>query len=336
MTAPATMEALLVDQLPDEPGWLFEPKWDGFRCLAVRDGAEVHLWSRSGKPLGRYFPEVVARIAGLEAQSFTLDGELVVPTVAGLDFDALSQRLHPAESRIRKLSAETPALLIAFDLLEQEGEDLRPQPFSERRKLLDRFLAGAGVDGLRLSPQSHERASALDWLQHTGGALDGVVAKRADQPYLPGERAMLKVKRHRTADCVIGGFRYDKDGRGVASLLLGLYGSEGLLHHVGFCSSFTAEQRRAWAAELLPLVEPPGFTGKKPDKPSRWARDRSVEWHPLRPELVVEVRYDQVTAGRFRHSASLLRRRPDKRPDQCGFDQLAPQLRPADLADLLR
>lgn len=313
MTAPETMEALLVEHLPDEPGWLFEPKWDGFRCLAVRNGSEVALWSRSGKPLGRYFPEVEAMIAGLPLERFTLDGELVVPTDHGLDFDALSQRLHPAESRVRKLATETPALLIAFDLLEDSGEDLRLLPLSNRRRRLETFSEENDNASLLLSPQTDDRDQALSWLQRTGSALDGVVAKRADQPYLAGERAMLKVKCHRTADCVVGGFRTDPKG-GVASLLLGLYGEDDLLHHVGFCSSFSAAEKRAWREELEPLTGTPGFTGNKPDKASRWSRGKESEWHPLRPELVVEVRYDQVTAGRFRHGTKLVRRRADKRP----------------------
>ena len=335
MTAPETMEALLVEHLPDEPGWLFEPKGDGFRCLAVKNGEDVALWSRSGKPLGRYFPEVAAMFASLKDDRFTLDGELVVPTERGLDFDALSQRLHPAESRVHKLASETPALLIAFDLLEEKGEDLRSLPLSDRRRRLERFTPKASNPGLLLSPQTSDRDEALGWLQRTGSALDGVVAKRADQPYRAGERAMLKVKCHRTADCVVGGFRTEAKGSGVASLLLGLYGDDGLLHHVGFCSSFSAAEKRAWREELDPLIGLPGFTGNKPDKASRWSRGRESEWHPLRPELVVEVRYDQVTAGRFRHGTRFLRRRPDKRPDQCRFEQLAPPLGPVQLADLL-
>jgi ATP-dependent DNA ligase len=334
MTAPATMEALLVEELPAEPAWLFEPKWDGFRCLAVRSGRGVDLWSRSGKPLARYFPEVAALVGGLGGKRFTLDGELVVPTALGLSFDALSQRLHPAESRIRKLAAETPALLIAFDLLEEEGEDLRDAPLFERRRRLERFLE-VGPSGVHLSPQTDDRRTALAWLERSGGALDGVVAKRGDQPYRAGERAMLKVKQHRTADCVVGGFRFDTRGQEVASLLLGLHDNAGLLHHVGFCSSFKAAERRAWTAELQPLVEAPGFTGNRPDKQSRWARERTSEWQPLRPEIDVEVLYDQVTGGRFRHGTRLLRRRPDKRPDQCRCDQLRHPLTPVELAELL-
>jgi ATP-dependent DNA ligase len=335
MSAPETMEALLVEQLPDEGGWLFEPKWDGFRCLAQRAGDGVALWSRSGKPLGRYFPEVVAMLAALGCSRFLLDGELVVPTPAGLSFDALSQRLHPAESRVRRLSAETPALFIAFDLLEWEGRDLRAEPLSERRRHLERFVASAGASQLLLSPQTASRDVAAQWLGRSGCALDGVVAKKGGDPYRAGERAMLKVKSHRSADCVVGGFRFGASGKEVASLLLGLYDDQGLLNHVGFCSSFSAAERSAWTGELLPLVEPPGFTGNRPDKASRWSRGRSAEWQPLRPEIVVEVRYDQVTGGRFRHGTRLLRRRPDKRPDQCRCDQLRFPLTPADLADLV-
>ncbi|WP_300973159.1 ATP-dependent DNA ligase [Sphingomonas sp. LHG3406-1] len=336
MTAPATMEALLVEALPDEPGWRFEPKWDGFRCLAHRKDGVVLLWSRSGKPLGRYFPEVVAMLAGLDGRDFLLDGELIVETLEGLSFDALSQRLHPAESRVRKLAAATPARLMAFDLLEEGGDDLRSLPFSERRTRLERFLRLHPAPGLSLSPQTKDRGHALGWLERTGGALDGVVAKRADQPYRAGERAMLKVKQHRTADCVVGGFRYDREGQQVASLLLGLYDASGLLNHVGFCSSFKAAERRAWTAELEPLIEPPGFTGDRPDTRSRWATERTAEWQPLRPVIVVELLYDQVTGGRFRHGTRLLRRRPDKDPRQCGCEQLDHPLTPVELGELLR
>ena len=324
-----------MEQLPDEPGWRFEPKWDGFRCIAVRAGETVDLWSRSGKPLGRYFPEVAARLQGLASGHFTLDGELVVPTPEGLSFDALSQRLHPAESRIRKLAAGTPALLIVFDLLEEADEDLRPLPLAERRARLEHFTRRNQVPVLHVSPQSEDREEALGWLQRSGGALDGVIAKRADQPYRAGERAMLKVKQHRTADCVVGGFRFDAKKPEVASLLLGLYDEAGLLNHVGFCASFKAAERRAWTAELKPLIQAPGFTGDRPDKASRWASERTAEWQPLRPEIVVEVRYDQVTGGRFRHGTRLLRRRRDKSPDQCRCDQLRHPLSPIELAELL-
>jgi ATP-dependent DNA ligase len=330
------MEALLVEALPEGPEWRFEPKWDGFRCLAVRRGGQVALWSRSGKPLGRYFPEVEAMIAGLPGNNLTLDGELVIETAAGLSFDALSQRLHPAESRIRKLAVETPAQFMAFDLLQVGEEDLTTLPLGCRREELERLVRAAAAPALLLSPQTADHALARDWLERSGGALDGVVAKRADEPYRAGERAMLKIKRHRSADCVVGGYRHEAKGDGVASLLLGLYGEDGLLHHVGFCSSFKAAERRAWAAELAPLAGGEGFTGNRPDKASRWARDRTSEWEPLRPELVVEVLYDQVTVGRFRHGTRLLRRRPDKRPHQCRCEQLWHPLSPVELADLLR
>ncbi|GAA4009392.1 ATP-dependent DNA ligase [Sphingomonas swuensis] len=337
MTAPETMEALLVEQLPEDDGWCFEPKWDGFRCLAQRIGSEVMLWSRSGKPLGRYFPEIVAMVAGLPEGDLLLDGELIVETAEGLDFDALSQRLHPAESRIRKLAAETPARLVAFDLLLQRGdEDLAMKPLSERRRSLERWHAKARNAGLLLSPQTGDLTQARDWLERSGGALDGVVAKRAEDPYRAGERAMRKVKRHRSADCVVGGFRTEAKGSAVASLLLGLYDDQGLLHHVGFCSGLKAAERRRWTAELVPLIEEPGFTGNRPDKASRWATERTTAWQPLRPEIVVEVRYDQVTSGRFRHATRLLRVRPDKRPDQCRCEQLRHPLTPVQLEELLR
>ena len=336
MTAPAPMEALLVGQLPDEPGWQFEPKWDGFRCIAVRNGDEVEMWSKSGKPLGRYFPEVLAMLGSLGSQRFTLDGELIIETQQGLSFEALQMRLHPAESRIRKLAAETPAMLIAFDLLELDGRDLTADTLQQRRQALEGFMHKEGQPALLLSPVSTDRDEALGWLARSGGALDGVIAKRLSDPYRAGERAMVKVKQHRTADCVVGGFRYDQAGTAMASLLLGLYDEEGRLDHVGFCSSFSAAEKKAWTPELEALIEPPGFTGSRPDKASRWARDRVSEWQPLRPAIVVEVLYDQVTSGRFRHGTRLLRRRPDKRPDQCGMEQLRHPLTPAELRHLLR
>lgn len=336
MTAPATMEALLVEELPTGPEWRFEPKWDGFRCIAVRHGGEVALWSRSGKPLGRYFPEILAMVEALPGGDLTLDGELIIETPGGLSFDALSQRLHPAERRIRKLSFETPARFMAFDLLRLGKEDLADQTLEARRRKLETFVSKAAQPALLLSPQTDDRTLAEEWLSRAGGALDGVVAKRADEPYRAGERAMLKIKRHRSADCVVGGYREDAKGDGVASLLLGLYGDDGLLHHVGFCSSFKAAERRAWAAELAPLRGGEGFTGNRPDKASRWARERTTEWIALRSELVVEVLYDQVTGGRFRHGTRLLRRRPDKRPDQCRCEQLRHPLTPLELAELLQ
>jgi len=336
MTAVSPMEALLAEQLPDGQGWQYEPKWDGFRCIAVRSGKTVELWSKSGKPLGRYFPEVAAMFARLKATSFTIDGELLVERNGELAFDALQMRLHPAESRVRKLAAETPAMFMAFDLLSIGRTKLDGKPLSERRATLEQFLAAEGEPTLLLSPATADRDEALAWLDRTGGALDGVIAKRLDQAYRPGERAMVKVKQRRTADCVVGGFRYGKSGGAVGSLLLGLYDERGLLDHVGFTSSIAAKDRAAWTAELEKLVEPPGFTGDAPGGPSRWSTERSTQWEPLRPSIVVEVLYDQVTGRRFRHGTKLLRRRPDKAPGQCTMEQLAPPLTPAELKQLMR
>jgi ATP-dependent DNA ligase len=329
------MEALLVAELPEEGDWQYEPKWDGFRCIAVRDGGEVALWSKSGKPLGRYFPEVVAMIAQLKADRFTIDGELVIEGPDGLDFDTLQMRLHPAESRIRKLAGETPATLIAFDLLREAGADLSGEPLRARRKRLEAVIGKERDARLLLSPKTEDRTAAAAWLARSGGALDGVIGKRLDDVYRPGERAMVKVKQHRSADCVVGGFRYDSAKVHMASLLLGLYDEAGTLDHVGFCSSFSAAEKAAWTPELEALVEAPGFDGNRPDKPSRWNRDKAPEWQPLRAEIVVEVLYDQVTNGRFRHGTRLLRRRPDKRPDQCKAEQLLHPLTPAELHGLL-
>lgn len=335
MSAPAPMEALLVEQLPDEAGWQFEPKWDGFRCIAVRDGERVEMWSKSGKPLGRYFPEVLAMLGRLEHTRFILDGELVIETAEGLSFDALQLRLHPADSRVRKLASETPAMLMAFDLLELGGKDLKSLPLENRRGELEAFVAREMEEALLLSPATSDRHEASGWLARTGGALDGVIGKRLADSYQSGERAMIKVKQRRTADCVVGGFRYAAKAREVGSLLLGLYDNDGLLNHVGFTSSIAAADRPKWTKELESLVEPPGFTGDKPGGPSRWSTERSTQWEPLRPEIVVEVLYDQVTSRRFRHGTKLLRRRPDKRPDQCQMEQLGNPLTPAELKQLL-
>ncbi len=330
------MEALLVEELPTDPGWQFEPKWDGFRCIAVRDGSDVALWSKSDKPLGRYFPEVVAMLAQLRSTRFILDGELIIIREGTLSFDALQLRLHPAASRITKLASETPAMLIGFDLLQLGDRPMLAQPLSERRTALERFIAGESEPMLLLSPATDSASAAARWLNRSGGALDGVIGKRLDQPYQAGERAMIKVKQHRTADCVVGGFRYDRANTSVASLLLGLYDEESLLNHVGFTSSLSAGERAAWTAALEPLVESPGFTGKAPGGQSRWATERSTEWQPVRPEIVVEVLYDQVTGDRFRHGTRLLRKRPDKRPKQCTMDQLRHPLTPAELAQLIK
>ena len=328
------MEALLAEQLPEGAGWQFEPKWDGFRCLARRDGDEVTLTSKSGKPLARYFPEVVEMLRRTKDKQYLLDGELIIAVGDALSFDALQLRLHPAESRIRKLSVQTPAELMTFDLLEIDGKSLEGQPLTQRRNALERFFAKNAVPGLHLSPVTEDREVALDWLKRSGGALDGVIAKRATLEYRSGERAMIKVKQQRTADCVVGGFRYAEKKKEVGSLLLGLYDDEGLLDHVGFTSALKAEDLPALTKKLERLVEPPGFTGDAPGGPSRWANARSAQWQPLKPVLVVEVRYDQVTGRRFRHGTGFLRWRPDKDPKQCTFQQLSPELKPSELKEL--
>ncbi|HYI88840.1 MAG TPA: ATP-dependent DNA ligase [Beijerinckiaceae bacterium] len=327
------MEARLVDGLPDEPGWHFEPKWDGFRCLAFRAGEEVELRAKSGKPLARYFPETVEALRRLPQRQFVIDGELAVPVGDTLSFDALQMRLHPAESRIRKLSHETPALFILFDmLLTPKGESLLDAPLSVRRAALESFFAEAGGQGgLRLSPYTRKVREARQWLAEAGGPSDGVIAKRSEGPYVVGERAMLKVKRLRTADCVVGGFRYGTDSPLVGSLLLGLYDDDGRLNHVGFTSTIANAERAALTRRLEALVEPPGFTGNAPGGPSRWSTERSAEWQPLRPELVVEVRYDHVTDDRFRHGTKLMRWRPDKAPRQCTFEQMGREAKPSKL-----
>jgi ATP-dependent DNA ligase len=328
------MEAKLVGELPTEPGWQFEPKWDGFRALVWREHDRIEILSKSGKTLARYFPEIVALIASVDRERFVLDGELILPVGDILSFDALQARLHPAESRIRKLSLETPAQLMLFDCLGIDGEDLRPQPLAARRHVLERFHAQHGGRSMLLSPTSTDVEAARSWLAESGAALDGVVAKRVDEPYRAGERAMLKVKQHRSADCVVGGFRYAKDGTSVASLLLGLYDEQGRLNHVGFTSGIEAAERVTLAAKLRPMIAAPGFTGKAPGGPSRWNDGNETVWEPLRNELVVEVLYDQVTGDRFRHGTKLLRWRPDKAPHQCTMDQLLYELRPAELASI--
>ena len=319
------MEAKSADRLPVGEGlWQYEPKWDGFRCLAFKAGDAVELRAKSGKPLGRYFPEVVAMLRGLAANRFVLDGELVIEIEGRLAFDALQMRLHPAESRIRKLSGETPARLVAFDLLAApDGSIVIDQPLELRRRALEAFMADAQMQKkLVISPATRDLATAEAWLREAGrGDTDGVVAKRLDAPYEAGERAMVKVKRLRTADCVVGGFRYESGSRDVGSLLLGLYDERGQLDHVGF-TTITDRERPALTRRLEALREPPGFTGKAPGGPSRWSTERSGEWEPLRPELVVEVRFDHVTGDRFRHGTKLMRWRPDKAPGQCTFDQI--------------
>ena len=328
------MEALLAAELPEGDSWQYEPKWDGFRCIVRRDGEQVEMISRSGKALGRYFPEVLETIGRVKEKRFLLDGELIIPLDDRLDFEALQMRLHPAESRVCRLAKETPALLMLFDVLVIGAKSFDEQPLSKRRKALERFYKANAVDGLLLSPATTDREIALGWLKRSGGALDGVVAKRLDQPYRFGERAMVKVKQLRTADCVVGGFRYAEKKHEVGSLLLGLYDDEGCLNHVGFTSGIPAKDRPALTEKLEALIGPPGFTGNAPGGPSRWNTERTARWQPLKPKLVVEVRYDQVTGRRFRHGTALLRWRADKGPRQCTFEQLAPELKPSEIAEL--
>ena len=320
------MEAKSVEKVPTGPEWQYEPKWDGFRCLAFRDGDSIALQSKAGEPLERYFPEVVEALLALGARRFVLDGEIVIPRGETLSFDDLLMRIHPAESRVRKLAAETPAIFILFDLLvDEKGASLVDETLEERRPRLEAFAAQflKSHPGVRLSPASDDPATAIRWYEQTRGALDGVIAKRRDLPYRSGDRTgMQKIKQRRTADCVVGGFRYASKGGVIGSLLLGLYDDEGILHHVGFTSGLSAEERRALVSTLKPLVKPPGFTGRAPGGPSRWSTERSGEWQPLQPKLVVEVSYDHVSGGRFRHGTQLLRWRPDKAPRQCTFEQI--------------
>jgi ATP-dependent DNA ligase len=320
------MEAKLAEAIPNGEGvWQYEPKWDGFRCLAFKAGDSVDIRAKSGKPLGRYFPELVELLRGLEASEFVVDGEIVIELSGAYSFNALQMRLHPAESRIRKLAAETPARLVLFDMLaDVRGHVLTDQPLSRRRTSLETFVKSAKHKDIELSPATFDPDEAEAWLKGAGhGNTDGVVAKRRRDPYISGERAMIKVKRMRTADCVVGGFRYLADRPEVGSLLLGLYDHQGRLDHVGFTSTIANEERGGLTQRLEKLREPPGFTGNAPGGPSRWSTERSGAWEPLRPELVVEVRFDHVTGDRFRHGTKLVRWRPDKTPRQCTFDQLS-------------
>jgi ATP-dependent DNA ligase len=321
------MESLSVDAVPQGEEWQYEPKWDGFRGLVFRDGETVEIQSKSGQSLTRYFPELVDAFLDLKPKQFVLDGEIVVPQDGAFSFDALLQRIHPAQSRVRRLAAETPALFIAFDLLVQaDNKPLTGQPLRERRRALDAFAAKHLPRGksIRLSPATTRLAVANGWLKRVGATLDGIIAKRRDLPYLTGERTgMQKIKNYRSADCVVGGFRYGEGSRLVGSLLLGLYDDERLLHHVGFTSAIKRAEKPALTKKLERLVGPPGFTGNAPGGPSRWSTKRSAEWKPLKPKLVIEVSYDHFSGGRFRHGTTLLRWRPDKAPKQCTCEQVA-------------
>ena len=321
------MEAQSVDEIPKGANWQYEPKWDGFRCLTFRDGAEVELQSKAGQPLGRYFPELVEAVKNLKASKFVLDSEIAIPMGQKLSFEDLQLRLHPAESRVRKLSKATPAIMIVFDMLvDEKGTLLTDLPLEMRRQKLEKFAAKNFMKGgaLYLSPTTREQEIAARWFSNPGESLDGVMAKRIDVPYASGDRsAMQKIKQIRTVDCVVGGFRYGTKSKEVGSLLLGLYDDKGILHHVGFCSGIKSGERKALTRKLEELKGGPGFTGRAPGGPSRWATERSGEWEPLRTELVVEVGYDHFTGGRFRHGTKFYRRRPDKAPEQCTFDQVS-------------
>lgn len=359
-------EAKSVNALPHESGWLYEPKWDGFRCLAFRQGDEVALQSKAGQPLGRYFPEIVAALLALAARKFVLDGELVIRSGAGLDFDALLQRIHPAASRIQRLAQETPATYMVFDLLvDSKGRSLTANPLSARRMALQEFAAATigsesdnkrnknaarqatvGGERILLSPASTDFATAEKWMREgAASGWDGVVAKRLDCEYMSGERTgMVKIKRIRTADCVVGGFRWARGAKNTASkaaesksaklkrpteevgsLLLGLYNKNGELDHIGFSASFTREERKKLKSILKPFMGGKGFSGKAPGGPSRWTRDaRDTEWFPLKPKLVGEFQYDHFSGGRFRHGTKFLRWRPEKKPEQCTMEQIRP------------
>ena len=337
----APMLSSAADALPGGDGWQFEPKWDGFRTLVFRDGAEILLQSRDEKPMNRYFPEVIAPLAAALPERSVVDGEIVIVGAHGLDFEALLLRIHPAASRVKLLAEQSPASFVVWDLLALGDEDLREAPLAVRRERLERVLRG-DTPAVRLSPATRDRALAEDWFRRFEGAgLDGVMAKRLDEPYRPGERTMIKVKHQRTADCVVAGFRWHKKGPGtmIGSLLLGLYDDEHTLHHVGVAAAFSNEVRKQLVTELAPLrtnalaghpwrdwaeaeAEASAAGQRMPGATSRWNRGKDLSWEPLRPERVCEVAYDHMQGTRFRHAAQFLRWRPDKQPDDCGYDQL--------------
>ncbi len=341
----APMLSSPVAEIPSGDGWLFEPKWDGFRTLVFRDGSEILLQSRDEKPMNRYFPELIAPLQATLPERCVLDGEVVIAGPDGLDFEALLLRIHPAASRVKLLAEQTPASFVAWDLLALDDHDLRQSPLELRREGLDIILAKAEPP-VHLSPVTRERPVAEDWFRRFEGAgLDGVMAKRLDSPYLAGERTMLKIKHSRTADCVVAGFRWHKNGPGtlIGSLLLGLYDHKGALHHVGVTASFTTAVRRQLAEELEPLrrnaldhhpwrhwaeamteatVEAEAKGQRMPGGASRWNRGKDLSWEPLRIERVVEVAFDHMQGSRFRHAARFVRWRPDRKPEDCRYDQL--------------
>ena len=318
------MEARLVEEIPSGPDWQYEPKWDGFRCIAFRDAENVYLQSKAGQPLARYFPDIVEALAKLPAKNFVLDGELAIPVNGALSFDELQLRLHPAASRVSKLAAAHPAIFIVFDLLGQDRQSLLNKPLRDRRKLLEKFARQhfKSIKSMRLSPATPKLDQAKKWFEKVGGDLDGVIAKRLDTLYASGERtAAVKIKQIRSTDCVVGGFRYASGAKILGSLLLGLY-DRGLLHHVGFTSAFKTDERRALTKKFEALRKTPGFTGNAPGGPSRWSTERTGEWEAVDPKIVVEVAYDHFTGDRFRHGTKILRWRKDKAPKQCTMDQV--------------
>jgi ATP-dependent DNA ligase len=322
------LEPMLAEAQPEIPkgeGWVYEPKWDGFRTIIFVDGGSVHLCSRGGKPMQRYFPEVVERFQTKLPKDAIYDGELIIAGQRGLEFETLQMRIHPAASRVNKLSKEFPASFVAFDLLALGTEDLRQRPFSERRALLlENFPAEAD---LFPTPQTKDPAVAETWFHDFEGAgLDGVIARRQELPYVPGERVMVKVKHGRTADCVVAGYRDGKTPGTVGSLLLGMYDEAGTLHHVGHTSSFTQKEKKALVEKLQPYLGGEGFSpgGRMLGGPSRWNGGEEKPWTPLRPELVVEVKFDYLQGDRFRHGATFVRWRVDREPKSCNFAQLLP------------
>ena len=323
----APMEARSVDAIPTDNGWQYEPKFDGFRCLAFRRGKAVYLQSKSGQPLARYFPDIAAALLQLPAKRFVLDGELVVDVGGRFSFDELQLRLHPAASRVQKLAAAHPATFIVFDLLESDtGKSLLKVPLRQRRIALEKFAAKdfKSAPAIKLSPATTSLAQAKNWLEKVGGNLDGIIGKRLDAAYASGERTeMVKVKNIRTVDCVVGGFRFASGSKLIGSLLLGLYDDAGLLNHVGFTSAFKNTDKHALTKKFEALRKPPGFTGNAPGGPSRWSTERSGEWEPVDPKIVVEVTYDHFTGDRFRHGTRIVRWRKDKAPRQCTMNQVA-------------
>ncbi|HEY0143243.1 MAG TPA: ATP-dependent DNA ligase [Thermoanaerobaculia bacterium] len=320
------MEAKRVAAVPTGETWLFEPKWDGFRCIVFRDGDEVALQSKAGQPLGRYFPELVEAFRALKAKQFVVDGEIVVPVEGRLSFDDLLQRIHPAESRIKKLAASSPAHFYAFDILVAKGKALNEKPIEERREALETFFESIPEGLLHLSPATTDRKMAQKWFSDFGAlGLDGVMAKRLGEPYHSGDReGMVKVKHLKTADCVVGGFRYGEGTKSVGSLLLGLYDDENRLVYIGHTSSVKKTDRMELTETLEAMRSENAFEVRVPGGPSRWAGSRSGEWEPVRPELVCEVEYDYFSQGRFRHGSKFLRWRPEKKPKQCTMDQVLP------------